>query len=398
MVCRPRRALVSGLVSAVFLGGILEAATPLYEVTVGKPGPWGILETYEMRLEPPSEYAEAAVNSDLRDLVWRFVGQNSQTLGSALREAGLSEEQVEVLTEPSRVRVLEDRIELVPPDDLVFSLDPKVRARLYELLKDDPETSIYRFPYVLDPRWYDETSAMADVKPDLVEKVRQLSYFQEDVPVFSDMPLMLKQVRTPEERLRLVRSMLRERSLAVRLRIGRDSDIQSLSQYWAAGGRNRDILPILESVLTTEGVERLDLVHLLPPLPRMLLYTYANPSMAVGVTRPDCFWSAANFFNYSPSDRFLDATAFEKRLMERFEEVTGEPRFGDVVLITDEDKLQSMHACNYLADGLVFTKNGRSFSRPWVVDRLEEVLAGYLKVPNVSVRYFRQKALIHTQP
>ena len=86
------------------------------------------------------------------------------------------------------------------------------------------------------------------------------------------------------------------------------------------------------------------------------------------------------------------------RLMEQYEEVIGEPRFGDVVLITDEDKQVSMHACNYLADGLVFTKNGRSFSRPWVVDHLNEVQAGYLKAPNVSVRYFRQKSPNYSQP
>ena len=351
-----------------------------------------------MRLEPPLTYAEAALKSDSRELVWRFMGQTPQTLGEVLTRAGLSQEQVSRLTEPTRVRVLEDRIEVIPPSDVVFALAPQVRGRVYELLKGDPENNIYRFPYVLDSRWYDESQALNGIDEEVVEAVRKLTYFEESVRVFADMALVLDMIDSEEQRLSLVRSLLRERSLAVRLCIDHSSDLETLANYWAAGGRNREILPILESVLTTQGVERLDLVHLLPPLPRMLLYTYASPQMAVGTTRPDCFWTAANFLNYDPSDRFLDQRSFENRLTERFEEISGPPRFGDLVLISDEDQKQPMHACNYLADGLVFTKNGRSFSRPWVVDRLEEVVSGYLKTPNVSVRYFRQKPLIHNRP
>lgn len=367
-------------------------------VKLGQPGTWGTLESYEMRLEPPLNYASAAMTADRKELVWRFPGQNAQSIVSTLSSTGLTGTQIAEFTDPSRLSISVDGVEIRPPFDRVIELDPQVRSRLYELLKEDYDDNLYQYPYVLDPLWFDEAKSVNGIRSDVVEMVRKLSYLQEAVTVFADMPLLLAVIPDPDEELRVVRSMLRERSLAVRLCLDENSDLPSLGAYWSAGGRNRDIMPILESALNTDDVDRLDVVHLLPPLARMLLYTYPSPRMAVGTSRPDCFWTTANFFRYDPSDRYLDVSAFQKTLFLSYEEVSGPPEFGDAVMVVDDDTQIPLHACNYLADGLVFTKNGRSFSRPWVIDTLENVMAGYLKVPNVRARFFRQKSTQHTLP
>ncbi len=344
------------------------------------------------------DYAAAAMNADLRELVWKFPGQDSQSIQALLGSVGLTEAQIAALSDPSHLTAVDGAVEIRPPFDLVIGLDQPVRVRLYELLKEDNEANIYQFPYVLDALWFEEAGMINGVRPGVVDLVRKLSYLEEAVPVFSDMPLLLAVIQEPREQLLVVRSMLRERSLAVRLCLDEGSDLNSLAAYWSAGGRNRDIMPILESALNTDGVDRLDIAHLLPPLARMLLYTYPNPRMAVGTMRPDCFWTTANFFKYDPSDRYLDVSAFEKTLTMSYEEIVGPPSFGDAVMIVNGDTQIPLHACNYLADGLVFTKNGRSFSRPWVIDSLENVMAGYLKVPNVSARFYRQKTTQHSLP
>ena len=381
--------MTAAILGLGLLSGRIEAAET---VEVGDPGPWGLLETYEIRLIPPLSYATAALESENRAMGWRFVSETRESVASKLVNAGVSEIEVQRLLDSGRSAQDERWFKVDPPTDFIINLDPGVRKNIYEWLKPDPLNPLYRYPYVLDRRWYDDTVSREGVAPEVIELIRKLSYLQESVPVVSDVPLIMSMIPSPEGKLSLMREMLNERSLAVRLRVNRDSDLEELAAYWSAGGRSKEVLPVLRSVMETEGVERLDLVHLLPPLPRMLLYTYSDPQMAVGMSRPDCFWTAANFFNPSPSDRFLDYRAFEKYIGSRYEEKTAADRaFGDVVLILDEDTGDFLHACNYLADGLVYTKNGISFSRPWIVDTLENVLAGYLKVPNVSVRTFRQK-------
>lgn len=389
-----------GLLAGVLgLGLFVGQAKADQAVKTGEPGPWGLLETYEIRLVPPLSYATAALKNENRDTAWRFVSETRESVAAKLINAGLAEIEVQRLLDSGISSQNERWFEVNPPVDLLLGLDPGVRKNIYELLKPDPLNPLYRFPYVLDPHWYDESVSHDGVAPEVIDLIRKVSYFQESVPVVSDVPLVMSMIPSPEGKLSLMREMLNERSLAVRLRVNRDTDLEELSAYWSAGGRSKEILPVLRSVMETEGVERLDLVHVLPPLPRMLLYTYSSPQMAVGMTRPDCFWTAANFFNQSPSNRFLDFSAFEKYIGNRCEEVTGQGRkFGDVVLIIDEDSGDFLHACNYLADDLVYTKNGRSFSRPWIVDSLESVMAGYLKVPNVSVRTFRQKILSPLSP
>lgn len=362
------------------------------------PGPWGRLEYHEIRLKPPRHYVEQTLARVDQEVVWRFPGQEPASVGELLRELGLSEAEVERLARPEGMQVREGVLEIRPPDDLVVGVRPEVRARLYRLFREISGSMTYLFPYVLGPDWREEALASRGLSPDLVALVERLAYHEEAVLTFADLPLVLRMAPDQEARLLLVKSLLGERSLAVRLKVEEGSDLRVLAAYWTGGGRNKEILPILESVLETEGVERIDLAHLLPPLARMLLFTYPNPGMAVGAAAPDCFWTAANFFHYEPSDRFLDFEAFGARLSEAYSLVSGEPRFGDIVLISDARSGELLHACNHLAGDLVFTKNGSSLNRPWVIDRLEAVVAGYRKRPELSVKFFRLKSLFDLSP
>ena len=66
-----------------------------------------------------------------------------------------------------------------------------------------------------------------------------------------------------------------------------------------------------------------------------------------------------------------------------------EPRsmFGDLVVLLD-NKSNGLHACVYIADDFVFTKNGANRLQPWVMMKMSDMLAYfYSQKPNRVVIY-----------
>jgi hypothetical protein len=57
--------------------------------------------------------------------------------------------------------------------------------------------------------------------------------------------------------------------------------------------------------------------------------------------------------------------------------VQGPYHYGDVIFFMDGTSGNAIHSCVYLADDLVFTKNGRSPTQPWVVMKLDDVVSYY---------------------
>ena len=54
--------------------------------------------------------------------------------------------------------------------------------------------------------------------------------------------------------------------------------------------------------------------------------------------------------------------------------------------IRDRDKIT--HSAVFLADDLVFTKNGQNYTMPWMIMRIADLRAMY---PNSNIVYIRRK-------
>jgi hypothetical protein len=52
---------------------------------------------------------------------------------------------------------------------------------------------------------------------------------------------------------------------------------------------------------------------------------------------------------------------------------------------------QALHMCVYIADGVVFTKNGADFKSPWVLMKLSDMLALYPTQQAVRLVTYRPK-------
>jgi len=90
----------------------------------------------------------------------------------------------------------------------------------------------------------------------------------------------------------------------------------------------------------------------------------------------------------------VDANYVLNALRTEYEPIAGEPRYGDVVLFAKPDG-EIIHSSLYLADDIVFTKNGASSVTPWMLATLNDLVMHYsFMVPEgrqLTVTYHRRK-------
>jgi hypothetical protein len=206
---------------------------------------------------------------------------------------------------------------------------------------------------------------------------------------FADLGSIDQSLPSPEERSLLIDALSHESTFLARLVLSKESDLEELVDYWGRGGRARDVRPILESVLRAQGEQSIDITHLLPPFARRRLYTYHAVSEEKSRSGRGCHWSALNFFCAQPDDRFCDAQEVVRALHGECDHVDGNLRLGDVVAFIDQKRL--IHTAVYIADDILFTKNGHSPTTPWMLMKLEDMKYYYPRRNAVEVRYYRRK-------
>jgi len=240
----------------------------------------------------------------------------------------------------------------------------------------------------------DEWYQTSKLRPDLVAKIRQMSYKRGNCIVFSDLSAVINQARSNSEARLIFKAFTRTRSLMVKLELDKnETNAEPLLNYWTTGLglRRKDIEPIIQSIIDTDGVEGLDLVHILPALTRKLLYTYPSVDMARHGTLPDCHWTSLNFFNYTPHEYLLDSRLATSSVLENFKEVKPPYHYGDILFFIDSEKGDAYHSCVYLADNIVYTKNGRNLLSPWTLMKLEDVKKIYIYNGNGRLQGYRHK-------
>jgi hypothetical protein len=208
--------------------------------------------------------------------------------------------------------------------------------------------------------------------------VEPLIYRDGDTLHFADAAIVRAEIAEAAERQRLAKTLLRQATMLVRLRVTQDSEIPALVQYWGRGGRSTDIRPLLESVAGASDAGFIDIVHLLPSFARNRLYRYPKLTTA-DVIKPllaNCLWSSLNFFSTEPDDRFLEVDTALSALRQNYHIVEADYQLGDIIGFLDAEG-DLYHVAVYVADDLVFTKNGMSPVSPWTLMPLERVKEYY---------------------
>jgi hypothetical protein len=133
----------------------------------------------------------------------------------------------------------------------------------------------------------------------------------------------------------------------------------------------------------------LSLFYLLPQFARDRLYTFPLPPQP-GDPYMDCNWTTYNFLTEAVTGRLAGSTNLVEFLNDNYYPVQTPTVCGDILLLMD-DQSHILHSAVYLADDLVFTKNGGGINQPWMLMHIPDLLVSYHSTPPLRVIYMRRK-------
>lgn len=356
------------------------------------PGPWGELKGDYIFLEAPKSLLENFPLPGIQSR-WTFPLSFLPNLPSFFKEAGLAEPLISALLADGRLVKEPDLVHLKPTVAEVESLSPQAKSLIYTELGKYPPNEYHADPVLILGTTVQEWYHHSKLRPDLVKKIEQLSYARGEATAFSDIPVLLSYAQSDAEARLIFKACTRTRSLMLRINLNDKTNIEELLRYWSfgIGTRRKDIEPIIQSIIDSDALHDLPLTHLLPALPRKLIYTYPGMDMAKDGLLPDCHWTSLNFYNFEPHQYLLDSRLATSQVLEQFDAISAPYQFGDILFFLDNATGDAFHSCVYLADDIVYTKNGRNVLSPWVLMKVDDVKKIYLYRGNGRLQGFRRK-------
>jgi hypothetical protein len=353
-------------------------------------GPWGQLEYFTATLVAPKELLQAAMPRSFRT-TWVFEGYTRDALREFLRSLELPSAMEAVLIDPELWLEQSHAITVHVPREVVRDLPPAARKRIAEELAKFAANRHHMEPELIlgdsAREWLEEF----EISQPVLEFVDSALYSRGSFKAFADIPEALALCRNDAERLRLMAGFSRTSTIMAKVRI-RAASPEALNEYWGTGLRRKSTLPLLESFFRVKGLNLIDVVHLLPAQIRKILFTFPDPLSTRSGYLPDCHWSSLNFFNPEPLESLSDPVNASAYVQEHFERVNPPYRLGDVLFLSERKTGMGLHSCAYVADNIVFTKNGRSPLQPWVLMTLEEVRKLYDLHFESEITAYRRKS------
>lgn len=349
---------------------------------------WGQIEYVPIALDRPENY----FTNDLREVaktVWVFRNHTEQQLNALFASLDLDVTARSYLTNRAHWEMLPRAIRLSPPPEVVMALSGDTRRQLYEMLAHNPENWAQAMPFRFRADGFDDWFADCGLPRPKIELVRKMTYAERGNLCFAD-AAAFSQLSTTEETKCLIKSLWRVSTFVMKVRIDPKTDVAELMKYWGTIGSGRAYKPLVESMSRVPEGSTLNVSYFLPPFARLRLYTYPDPR-DTNIIRQDCFWSAMNFFNTTPDNGFFNPEHTRQVLKADYARVgDGSRRFGDLLLLLSTND-EALHMCVYLADDVVFTKNGANMQQPWVLMRLPEMLSHYEAEKPYQIIVYRRK-------
>lgn len=344
-------------------------------IKTGKPGPWGELQYTHIATEMPDEFA-FILNEDADPQSWFFKDFTVEQGVAFLKSAGLSSDSVASNASPERWTMVEGGCRLKPSAKLVLEMDSETRGKIYLVLAKFVENRAQRAAFSFYPGQLEKRLAGSGLAKGTIALFKKLMYKQGPFLLFSDLGYALPQLPDDDERRRFIKMISRKATLLMKVKVNANTDIEKLVEYWGGGGRAKDLRPLLQSLAGLPGDNYLDVIHLLPGFARERLYTYPIISANAPHAMQDCNWSTMNFRNFVPDDRYANSEFLLEKLAENYFQVSYPEHLGDLVFLVLPSG-ESIHSAVFIADNIVFTKNGESVSQPWLLMRMTDLLEIY---------------------
>jgi hypothetical protein len=364
--------------------------------TAGKKGPWGQIESMLFAIDVPDEFVFVPP-ADQPPMRWSFPGYSKERVLATLRSVGVPEGEVRKVESSGHWNSDSNQMSVEPGDLLILSLAPSVRSKLYAILVTFPQNARQIDPIWFRPDNLDWRLQANGLAPESLSLMKRLLYAQgENMLLFTDFEPALRSLPGDAERRRFMKLVSRKQAVLARLRLSPDTDVEKLAQYWGVGGRRKDLLPFLGALHRVEKGCTINVICLLPDFPRDHLYRHPFSVTDDKSAKQDCFWSAFNFFNDPSDGRFNDMGYVGATLDRDYFKIQEASQLGDLVFLTVAGET-AIHAAVYVADDLVFTKNGEDYRQPWILMHMADMVDTYaVKYPirgSLKVQFFRRKGM-----
>ena len=348
---------------------VLASGTEAYRL---KAGPWGDLECQRTVIEIPDEFLSTRLHeADVPR--WFFKGYSVPSLTTLLSGAGLSADEKRELLDTSKWETSASGIALKPSQQTVLSLSSEARKNIYTVLAQFEENPAQEQAFHWPADSADTAFDGAEISDQTKALVKRLRFRRGKLVMFADLSTVLRALPNEAEKRRLEKALSRRPTLLMRLNVTPHSDIDSLAEYWARAGFGKDIRPILEAAAKIPEGTKLSILNLLPPWPTARLYSFPFPSMGA---QYDCLWTSFNFFKETPDAPTNDGSYWKRKLDAEYYPVSSDPRYGDMIMLVKPDGT-IIHACTFIADDVVYTKNGASATVPWALMTIPNLLEAY---------------------
>ncbi len=398
-----RRLLFSGWLVTLFLCVIMgcyvwaSAGTNAVKATSSnaqffecKPGPWGRVQWHYLHIEAP-DWIVANTLLPHSQTSWGFPGATAASVSNFLLGAGVSPATVNgLMNDPRAMLHGPEAVTVFPGVRDVEALGDATRQLIYQELAKFPVNEFFVNPITILDQGVDDWLGLRKIRPEIRSVLKRLSYRRGDVLCFSDLSVLMSYAQSDAEARDLAKLGTRKRAVMAYLLIGAGDDTEKLEEYWSAAYRRKDVLPILSSISQLPGGGRLGFSHLMPAQPRKLIYTYPTLDLATTGRLPDCHWTTFNFFSFHPQNIFLDLRLAANRLLEGYDPVAPPYKYGDALMFLNQSG-DAVHSCVYLCDDLVFTKNGETFSAPWIIAQLQDVNRLYRHLEVCKMQGYRRR-------
>jgi hypothetical protein len=334
--------------------------TPL----LGAPGRWGQFELTPIEIEPPEE-----LGLKINEIPpWFFAQRTRAQVLELFREAGLPAADISGFEQLDGWEQSRGGTTLRPAFSRVIALAPAARARIHAAAGRSPDDPRPHRPIPIALASLDRHLEKDGFDARTKQLVNTFVVRRGAWGLLWDMDALAPAIGDEPTRRRVIRTLLTSETFLVRVRVDAKTDLAAFAQYWRIDGAN-DLRPLFQSVAKLPGGGSVGLSELLPPFARSRINRYPNYMDSVE-SGSDCLWTALNFFRPQPDTKVRDVSFMIKALGTDYTPIPGgaTPTFGDVVVLLDT-KTVPVHAAVYLADDLVFTKNGADIFRPWIVMR-----------------------------
>ncbi len=376
-ICPALPALLALALLTPFFARAAEASAAPAALSQVKAGPWGRIEYQFIYLTTPEAVLDEFPTPNPQPR-WCFPDSTATAVRGLLGNTGVDDALRDRLFADPRARCdAEGVFTLFPTVADIESLKPAVRTALYRELAKSALNAFHNEPTCVPDGDVDAWLRGTGLPDHIVTLIRELAWKDGDATLFSDYRALISHAGSDGEARRWIKLLTRTRSVVAYLKVDNTDDLAAVRRYWSANYHRKDSLPMLNATAETPGGGRLDLSHLLPPLPRRLAYAYTTPELDRTGQAPNCHWTSLNFFNYTPQNIYLDLKLAASHVLEDYERVASAPAFGDVLFFLDE-KGNAFHSVVYLAEDLVFSKNGGNTVMPWIITRLGDLKQLYL--------------------